>query len=58
MATYVLILYLSTGFLQTATGGPVAIDGFTSLEKCTAELAKAKTDLPKFDWGQCRQVEK
>jgi hypothetical protein len=58
MTTYVLFLYLSTGILQNATGGPAVVDGFKSLEKCEAANQAAKEQLPKYDWGKCLKVDK
>lgn len=58
MITYVLILYLTTGWGTAATGGPTVIDGFTTLEKCEFANKVMKTKVQKYDWGQCIKVEK
>jgi len=58
MVTYVLFLYLSTGVLNTATGGPAVVDGFATLEKCEAAHMAAAQQIPKYDWGKCLRVEK
>lgn len=57
MTTWVLIIYMSVGFSNMATGGPTSIDGFTSEEKCLV-AAKTAEKLPKFDWAHCLKVSK
>lgn len=56
MTTWVLILYLSTGAMDFATGGPTVIDGFTSREKCEWAKTQAASNIPKYDWGYCMWV--
>lgn len=34
MTTWILVIYMTSGWGTASTGGPMAIDGFTSLEKC------------------------
>lgn len=58
MTTWVLIIYLSTGIADIATGGPTTIDGFTSLTKCEEANQKMSKELKKYDWGQCIEVNK
>jgi hypothetical protein len=58
MTTYALFLYLSTGILQNATGGPAVVDGFTTMEKCEAAIQAAKAQLKQYDWGKCMKVDK
>lgn len=58
MTTWVLIVYMSTmTYAQNATGGPVAIDGFTSESAC--EVAGAKmSNHKKYDWHVCVEMKK
>jgi hypothetical protein len=58
MTTWVLVLYLSTGFAQSATGGPLTIDGFSSAELCRSANEQFSKELKKYDWGQCLEVKK
>ena len=58
MTTYALFLYLSTGYLHNATGGPAVVDGFTTMEKCEAANQAAKAQLKQYDWGKCMKVDK
>lgn len=58
MTTYVLILYLATGFLKSATGGPAVVDGFTTIERCEAANQAAKEQLKQYAWGKCMKVYK
>lgn len=58
MTTYVLFLYLTTGWGTVATGGPAVIDGFKTLEKCEDAHRAAATQLPKYDWGKCLKVDR
>jgi hypothetical protein len=58
MTTYALFLYLSTGFPQSATGGPAVVDGFTTMEKCESANQAAKEQLKQYDWGKCLKVVK
>ena len=58
MTAWVLIVYMSTmTYTQNATGGPVAIDGFTSESAC--EVAGAKmSKQKKYDWHVCVEMKK
>ena len=58
MTTYVLILYLTTGWGTVATGGPAVIDGFKTIEQCEAANTASKQQLSKYNWGQCIKVVK
>lgn len=55
--TWILIFYLSSGFGNTATGGPAVIEGFTSEAKCNAAI-QVINKTPKFDFGYCKGIEK
>ena len=57
MTTWVLIIYMSVGISNMATGGPTSIDGFTSIEKCESAKIEA-SKVPKFDWAHCLKVTK
>lgn len=54
MGTWVLVFYISSGFLQSATGGPSTIQGMESEAHClrTMDLIKQKHGS-KFDNGFC-----
>lgn len=56
ITTWVLILYLSTGIADIATGGPTTIDGFSTKELCEAANLELSTTLRKYDWGQCVRI--
>ncbi|WBF79263.1 hypothetical protein IACHDJAJ_00024 [Aeromonas phage vB_AdhS_TS3] len=59
MATYLLVLYLSTGFGQYATGGPVVVDNITSEAACEKIANSIKNRIGrKYDWHICERVEK
>jgi hypothetical protein len=55
MTTWVLIFYMSVGMGQT--GGPAAVDGFTSYQSCM-QAGDAISKLPKYDWHKCVEVKK
>lgn len=57
MKTWILFVYLSTGFGSASTGGPTAIDGFKSKLNCETAALQSK-DIPKFDWAYCLEVTK
>lgn len=59
MATYLLVLYLSTGFGQYATGGPIVVQDITSEAACEKIAGQLKEQLRgKYDWHFCQEVTK
>jgi hypothetical protein len=54
--TWILVIYLSTGIADIATGGPAVIEGFSSQQTCEAANQQISKTLKKYDWGQCLPI--
>lgn len=59
MATYLLVLYLSTAKSPYATGGPLVVDDISSHAACEkiAEQLKSRVGN-KYGWHICQEVTK
>lgn len=54
MTTWILLVYISIGVGEGATGGPLSIQNFDSQKSCLAFGAQMKADLgSKLDLYRC-----
>ena len=59
MKSWVLFMYISSGFGSSATGGSEIIDGFTSQKKCVYAQHQFASRLgSKLDDSYCIEIEK
>lgn len=59
MATYILVMYLTTGWGSVSTGGPLVVDDISSRSACEkiADQVKAKVGS-RYDWHFCEEITK
>lgn len=59
MATYILVLYLSTGWGSVSTGGPLVVDNISSYSACEKIAGQLKEQVKgKYDWHFCQEITK
>lgn len=59
MKTFILIMYLSSGFGQYKTGGPMVVDNITTEARCETIAQEIKSSVGgKYDWHICQEVDK
>lgn len=59
MATYILVMYLTTGWGTVSTGGPLVVDDISSHAACEKIAGKLKAQVgSKYDWHFCEEITK
>lgn len=60
MTTWILIIYMTSGIGYASTGGPMSVDGFTSVEKCyeAKKIFESSSFKSKIDMMDCIPVKK
>lgn len=59
MATYILVMYLTTGWGSVSTGGPLVVDDISSYSACEKIAGQLKEQVKgKYDGHFCQEITK